>query len=261
MSHGKAHGIALKKRFGQHFLREQRVVDTMLEAVSLDQESSVFEIGPGDGFLTVSILRQKFKRFWIFEIDPEWAKFIKDSYAGNKTEVFLKNILDVDFSIFKENKPWTLLSNLPYQVTFPILFKLAANSQNLKEGVVMVQEEVAQKIVKGSGRGYGFNSLYLQHYFDWKLLTKIGPGAFYPPPKVNSRLLYFKPKQTLDIIPDEEEFWKFIKRIFSSPRRTIKNNLSQFHYELNKIPEDKLLLRAQQMNKQELIELWKLIKS
>ena len=86
----------------------------------------------------------------------------------------------------------------------------------------MIQEEVAQKIVKTSGRGYGFPSLFFQHYFEWKLLEKVPPGAFFPPPKVYSRLLYFKPKKMLQQIPDEAEFWEFIKHCFAQPRRTLK---------------------------------------
>lgn len=120
----------------------------------------------------------------------------------------------------------------------------------------MVQEEVAQKIVKTSGRGYGFPSLFFQHFFEWKLLDKIPPGAFYPPPKVDSRLLYFKPKTKLDLIPEEEEFWKFITICFKQPRRTLKNNLQNFHYNLNLIDNKILNLRAQQLNKTQLLDIW-----
>lgn len=262
----RSQGIQLKKKFGQHFLREQWVIDIMLSNVTFAEDSSIFEIGPGDGFLTKDIARKQFERFWIFEIDLEWAGYIKNRFekvskTNKEIVVHHTNILDVDFSIFEPYKPWILLSNLPYQVTFPILYKLVQNRHILKEAVVMVQEEVAQKIVKTSGRGYGFNSLYLQHYFEWKLLSKISPGAFYPPPKVFSRLLYFKPRKTLDEIPDEENFWKFIKRVFTCPRRTIKNNLTQFHYNLSEIPANKLKLRAQQMSKYDLLEFWKMLKS
>lgn len=120
----------------------------------------------------------------------------------------------------------------------------------------MVQEEVAQKIVKKEGRGYGYPSLYFQHFFEWHMLDKVPATAFYPPPKVTSRLLYFKPKSTIEQIPREEEFWQFIKRCFASPRRTLKNNLQNFHYDLNRISNDTLALRAQQMNMQDFLLLW-----
>ena len=125
----------------------------------------------------------------------------------------------------------------------------------------MIQEEVAQKIVKTEGRGYGFPALFLQHVFDFKLLKKIAPSAFFPPPKVTSRLLYFKPKAVVDEIPQEQEFWKFIKYCFHQPRRTLKNNLEQYHYDLTKVPEVTLQLRAQQMSKADLLKVWDLLRT
>ena len=252
----RAHGIWLKKQFGQHFLRDQSVIDNMLQKVTLTPESSVFEIGCGDGFLTSSILKEKIARLWIFEIDHDWAEYVKKTYPDPRLTMFEENILDTDFSIFEQHKPWTLLANLPYQVTFPILQMLHRNKALLKEGVIMIQEEVAQKIVKKSGRGYGYPSLFFQYYFDWTLLQKVKPQAFYPPPKVDSRLIYFKPRLNVPEIPQEEEFWKFIKACFKQPRRTLKNNFAQRHFDTATIPEEILQLRAQQLSMQDLLTIW-----
>ncbi len=256
--HGSAHGIALKKKYGQHFLRAQIYVDHMIAQVRLTDESSIFEIGCGDGFLTRSIQLQPCARLWVFEIDPSWAAYVRATYPDPRMTIFEDNILDVDFARFETHTPWILLANLPYQVTFPILHRLQQHRALLKEGVIMVQEEVAQKIVKTQGRGYGFPSLYFQHFFEWKLLDKVPPTAFYPPPKVESRLLYFKPREAASIT-DEAGFWQFIKRCFAQPRRTLKNNLQSFHYDVTKIPETTLLLRAQQMHMDDFLKLWGII--
>lgn len=256
MNRVRSQGIALKKQYGQHFLRDQAIVERIVESVDLDENSSVFEIGCGDGFLTRTILKEKIARLWVFEIDHEWVDHIQKTIHDERLEVFEQNILDLDFGVFKSHAPWTLLANLPYQITFPILHLLQRNRALLKEGVIMVQEEVAQKILKTSGRGYGFPSLYFQHFFDWKVLDKISPSAFYPPPKVYSRLLYFKPKSILESISDEENFWKFIKTCFRQPRRTLKNNFAQTHYQIGKLDEKTLALRAQQMSMEDLIEVW-----
>ena len=258
MKRKQAHGIVLKKRFGQHFLREQIYVDHMIDAVEISG-ASVFEIGCGDGFLTKSLLETDLARLWVFEIDHEWASYVKTTYPDDRMTVNTENILDVDYSIFEPYTPWTLLANLPYQVTFPILYKLVAHRHLFKEGVVMIQEEVAQKIVKTSGRGYGFASLYLQYFFNWRLLDKVPPTAFEPPPKVVSRLIYFCPKQELLPIPKEKEFWGFIKRCFRQPRRTLRNNLSSYHYDLTRLSEQMLQLRAQQLGMEQLIELWTIL--
>lgn len=258
--HGKAHDIFLKKQYGQHFLREQRIVDHMVDAVQI-KDASVFEIGPGDGFLTKAILAQPIARLWAFEIDADWVGYLSENIKDDRFIVFHENFLDIDMSKLEPYQPWTVLANLPYQVTFPIMTLFHKYRALLKEGVVMMQEEVAQKIVKTKGRGYGYQSLFFQYYFDLKLMDKIAPGAFYPPPKVHSRLLYFKPKAVVSSIPDEEEFWKFIKICFKQPRRTLRNNLGQSHYDLQALTEALLSKRAQELNIQELLKVWDHIRS
>ena len=252
-------GIPVKKKYGQHFLRWQSVADHMIEAVTLTENSSVLEIGCGDGFLTKTILHTPAKRLWAFEIDSDWVHYIQKTINDDRLTVYEENILDVDFSRFEPYKPWILLSNLPYQITFPILHLIQRHRQLFAEGVVMMQEEVAQKILKTKGRGYGYVSLFFQHYFEWKKLEKIPPKAFYPPPKIDSRLLYFKPKTKLISIENEEAFWKFIKICFSQPRRTLKNNLQQSHYDLEKVPAEFFSLRAQQMSMNDFLHLWRLL--
>jgi 16S rRNA (adenine1518-N6/adenine1519-N6)-dimethyltransferase len=252
-------GIPLKKKFGQHFLRDVNIVASMLDAVELNAETSVFEIGPGDGFLTRAILQTNIARLWLFEIDEDWVTYLKEEIMDDRLTIYHQNFLDVNPNMFEEHTPWTVLSNLPYQVTFPILHYLQRIRHMLKEGVLMMQEEVAQKIIKTSGRGYGFQSLFFQYYFEWKKLNKIPPGAFYPPPKVFSRLLYFKPKTDLVPIPKEQEFWQFIKVCFKQPRRTLKNNLAQAHYDITHFTDEILKLRAQQLSMQDFLNLWQQI--
>jgi len=254
-------GPRLKKSLGQHFLREQQVVDAMLARVELNQDTAVFEIGCGDGFLTKSILQQPVKALWVFEIDAHWAQVVQEQYADKRLTIFNEDFLVSDLTRLKQNKSWVLLANLPYNITFPILYRLVQQVHLLREGVIMVQEEVAQKIVASEGRGYGVTSLFFQHIFEWELLVKISPNAFFPPPAIFSRLLYFKPRATLDQIPDESGFWKFAKACFAQPRRMLRNNLAYAGYDLKRVPQDLLLLRAQQMSKGDLISLWNLIRS
>lgn len=252
--------IQIKKKYGQHFLREHVYCYHMIEAVEITDRTSVFEIGCGDGFLTRDILQTNIARLWVFEIDPEWANYVREEIKDPRLTVYEQNFLDLDFDILKPFAPWTILANLPYLVTFPILHKFHANRHLIKEGVVMIQEEVAQKLVKTHGRGYGYPSLFFQYYFDLKLLDKVPPGAFLPPPKVMSRLVYFKPKANVKPIPDEDAFWDFIDACFKQPRRTMFNNLRGTKYDVNKVSEAILKLRAQQMSMQDFLELWNLLK-
>lgn len=249
-----------KKSLGQHFLRKQPIVDHMIEKVKISAKTSVLEIGCGDGFLTKSIIGQtSCKRLLVYEIDSEWVGFVRKLIPDKRLEVKCENILDVDLSSLEPEKPWILLANLPYQITFPILYQLQKNRTLFDEGVIMVQDEVAQKIVASRGKPYSATSIFLQYNFDFELMEKIGPEAFVPPPKVNSRLMYFKPKAVQKPILDEENFWKFVKLCFKSPRQTIKNNLRTTHYDLSDSSPEILSLRAQQLSFDQFLEVWEKI--
>lgn len=252
-------GISLKKQFGQHFLQEQSIIDAMIDQVHIDNNTSIFEIGCGDGFLTQSILATKAARLFVFEIDPEWAQHVEKKLSDKRLTIINDNFLDINLSCLEEHAPWTVLANLPYQITFPILHTFQENRHLISEGVIMVQEEVAQKIVKSKGKGYGFASLFFQYYFEWKMLNKIPPSAFYPAPKVFSRLLYFKTKQNVPPIDQEDRFWQFIKICFKQPRRTLKNNLFSSHFNIEKIPHSLLSMRAQELSIDQLFNLWHLV--
>src|SRR5579872_2936738 len=102
MAHGWSSGLPLKKKFGQHFLRDKSVTKHIVEAVIIDSTTSIFEIGCGDGFLTRAILATPCARLWVFEIDPHWANFVRTSLRDPRLTVNHENILDLDFSVFQE---------------------------------------------------------------------------------------------------------------------------------------------------------------
>ena len=262
MGYKKPHrqGIELKKRYGQHFLKDRFFVDRMIDAVRLDDKISVMEIGCGEGILTGAILQGPCKQLKVFEIDEQWASYVDKVYGSDsRLNIVLDNVLDAQWDLLADQGPWVLLANLPYQITFPIFHRIQQHRALFLEGVIMIQEEVAQKIVKTTGRDYGYSSLFFQHFFELKMLDKISPGAFYPPPSIYSRLLYFKPKQNLPTIEKEEEFWKFIKLCFHQPRRTLRNNLAQSHFDLSILDSEILLKRAQQLSMQDLLGIWSVL--
>ncbi len=252
--------ILLKKKFGQHFLTQKWVVESACSHVKLDANSSVLEIGGGAGFLTEEILRHNPARLWVFEIDPDWASYLQNKFAAQiatgQLQIINQDFLQASMTVLAEHQPWTILANLPYNVTFPILNRFLQYRSYFQEGVVMVQEEVAHKILKKSGRGYGVVSLLFQRYFDWQLLEQVPPTAFNPPPKIYSRLLHLRPISVVPEILQEDKFWKFLRLCFNSPRRTLKNNLMQTHYDYSQVPAETLALRSQQMDLAQFIELW-----
>jgi 16S rRNA (adenine1518-N6/adenine1519-N6)-dimethyltransferase len=253
-------GIRIKKKHGQHFLRDQSVIHAMINKVTCTTSTNIFEIGCGDGVLSRAIMETPAAKVYIFEIDPEWATYVRAQISDKRMTMFETNFLDLDRAVLQPDAPWTVLANLPYNVTFPILHYFQRNRDLLSEGVVMVQEEVAQKLVGKRGRSYGYISLFFQHYFELALMNKVAPEAFLPPPKVFSRLVYFNVKKNVHEIPDEPRFWEFIKMCFKQPRRTLLNNLKSYAQYVSKIPQELLVLRAQQMSMQDFLAVWDIVR-
>lgn len=246
-----------KKSLGQHFLRTQSIVDNMIEKVTVTSEHSVLEIGCGDGFLTRSILNQTdCKQLWCYEIDPAWADHVRCRIDDKRLTIHVENVLDLNTQPLEAHTSWVVLANLPYCITFPILKLLVRNKHLFSEGVVMMQEEVAQKVVATKGKKYSPVSLFLQRHCQWSLMEKISPGAFTPAPKVYSRTLHFKPKKVIEPIPNEALFWQFIRSLFRMPRRTLRNNLKTTHHDLDSFDEPLLDKRAQELSFDEFLHIW-----
>lgn len=249
---------AKKKQFGQHFLRDHNPINEMLATVSITRTTTVVEIGCGDGILTRAILNQSpCKALHVFEIDKEWADVVRGQTSDPRLHFTLGDVLAADLeALLSDQQPLILLANLPYQITFPLFQKLAQHRMLFSEGVVMIQEEAAQRLVATSGRRYGSISLLLQSYFNFTLKSQVPPSAFNPPPKVMSRLIAFTPKATRPVIPNEVNFWKFIRACFITPRQTMRNNLKRTHFNWQSIAPETLKLRAQQMNLNDFLALW-----
>lgn len=249
-----------KKHLGQHFLLKQSTVDNMIKQVLVTDKTTVLEIGCGDGFLTKSILSQtNCKKLLVYEIDRSWANVVRANYKDHRLEVREQNALDLTEEVFQSCQPLIILANLPYQITFPLFFLFHRNKHLIQEGVVMVQEEVAQKLVAQRGKPYSATTIFFQHYFEIALMEKVEPTAFNPPPKVFSRLIYFKPKKEVVAIPNATGFWKFLKLCFKSPRQTLRNNLKSTHYKTDGFSDDILDKRSQQLSFEDFLSLWKSI--
>lgn len=254
----QTNGVRLKKKFGQHFLRDYDILASIISHAQLTEHDAVLEVGSGDGFLTGALLDCPLKKLWSFEIDPEWAAKINEQIVDDRFTLFEQDFLTVDVNQFATDAPWTIVANLPYNITFPILEIIRKNNILFSRGIIMVQEEVAQKLAKKAGKGkdYGFISLFYQHYFELKLLDKVLPESFIPAPNVVSRLLAFTVKKDRAVINNEPAFWEFIKVCFKQPRRTLRNNLAQSPYKISLFDEQTLAKRAQQLTVDQLLVVW-----
>jgi 16S rRNA (adenine1518-N6/adenine1519-N6)-dimethyltransferase len=256
-------GIPLLKKFGQHFLRDEQVLEHIVAIANLPKDAHVIEIGCGQGALTKKLLEQPIAQVLVFEIDPAWSEYVGSTIQDPRLKIITDDVLAINLQEFLAQEPyigpWHLCANLPYNITFPLVYKLFELRDRIPYLTIMIQEEVAQRIVATYGRSLGFHSLYLQHYATWELHQKIAPGAFFPPPKVNSRVLHATWKHP-EPIPHEPEFWKFIKRCFEQPRRMLSNNLAPYAYDTSTMNQQYLIKRAQEMTMTDFLTIWSTIR-
>lgn len=250
-----------KKIYGQHFLRNFSIVENIVKQVDT-KNRNILEIGCGDGFLTNGILNlSRCKKLVAIEVDEEWFFFVKNKFVDPRLEVLNQDILEFDFELLKPLAPMVLLANLPYNITFPILERLIKHKLLFSDLIIMIQEEVAQKLVAFDSRAVGPISLFIQNNFEIKLLEKIGPENFSPAPKVVSRTVHLKP--LTNNIETSEKFWSFVKQCFKTPRQTLKNNLKRtcFSKDLDILPVDILEQRPQKLTLDEYLNIWKKLKN
>ncbi|MEZ4600560.1 MAG: 16S rRNA (adenine(1518)-N(6)/adenine(1519)-N(6))-dimethyltransferase RsmA [Syntrophotaleaceae bacterium] len=214
-----------KKRFGQNFLRDAQVIERILQAAELDRGDRVLEIGPGLGALTDHLLPRA-DVLHVMEIDRDLIDALLARGAANLI-IHAGDALRLEWDKLLTEPPYKLVANLPYNISSQVLFKILDHSALFSRLVLMFQQEVGERICAApGGRDYGILSVLCQVRFDIRRVVKVAPGAFYPPPKVNSVVLRFDPlPQPRVQIGDEAFFRRVVKSAFSQRRKTLANSL------------------------------------
>lgn len=207
-----------RKRFGQHFLRDPGILRRIVEAIAPARGDAVVEIGPGEGALTRPLL-EKVDQLTAIEIDRDLAQRLSDEFAKEKLEVICEDALDYDFSVF--SKGFRVVGNLPYNISTPLLFHLARYADRVRDMHFMLQREVVERMVaRHSTPEYGRLSVMLQTRFEMKKLFNVSPGAFRPPPKVESAVVRLIPLPGVEI---PENFADVVRKAFSARRKNLRN--------------------------------------
>ncbi len=243
-----------KKALAQHFLHEKRFLERIAEDCPIEGEE-ILEIGAGTGNLTVYLARRG-KRVYALEKDPEALEILSSLELPN-VSVIKGDALEIPWDFFPQG---VCAGNLPYYISSPLLRKFLEHRERFKAGCFLLQWELAEKFTSFQGRKTSPLSLLIYNFYRGKLLFKVPPGAFAPPPKVRSGFVLFERREKPLFGFDLEEMEHFLRLIFSHRRKTIYNNLRGFYSEeeINFLPRN---LRPEEASLKDLVEIFRKIKS
>ncbi|MGL5204989.1 MAG: 16S rRNA (adenine(1518)-N(6)/adenine(1519)-N(6))-dimethyltransferase RsmA [Metamycoplasmataceae bacterium] len=250
------------KRFSQNFLQDKQVLKKIVSIIDI-KNKNIIEIGPGKGALSKLILLEA-NKLVAFEIDYNLSEFLSNEIKNENFILINNDFLMVDLSDYKN---YSIIANIPYNITTPILFKIFKNYSNFDHVILMVQKEVAERICAKPGTtNYGKISVTTANFADVEILFDISPEAFIPMPKVTSSIIHLKMKNN-ELNLYNEEFLNFIKDCFGMRRKTLINNLKNHkNYDENLIKKfylDNNLnmdIRPQILNLNQYRELFKIFK-
>ncbi len=226
------YGMSAKKKFGQNFLIDSNVLDGIVSAAKVTEDDCVLEIGPGIGSLT-QYLAEAAGKVVAVEIDKTLIPVLADTLSEyNNVTVINEDVLKVDIDEivrkYNDNRPIKVVANLPYYITTPIIMKLFESGAPIESITVMVQKEVADRMVMGPGnKDYGSLSLAVGYYAKADAVMDVPPSSFIPQPGVGSAVVrltrYSEPAVK---VRDEKYMFEIIRTSFNQRRKTLSNSLS-----------------------------------
>ncbi len=228
----EALGLEPKRSLGQNFLISDRIIEKIILAVKGTNSASVIEVGPGLGALTRFLKAEPF-HFQVIELDRKLCEY----WRNLGLEVTEADALQIDWSQFNMQRPASLVSNLPYQISSSLVIDRCLDQEQMDHMVLMFQKEVAQRIrAQQKDESYGMLSVVAQTFWEIETLADASSQDFYPAPKVASRVLFFHRRKETPI-EDRRRYLKFIKGAFLHPRKLMSSNLQ----EATGTPKEKIL--------------------
>jgi 16S rRNA (adenine1518-N6/adenine1519-N6)-dimethyltransferase len=226
-------GFSMQKKFGQNFLINEDARRRLVDALELSEGMKVWEVGPGLGAMTSMILEDG-ADLTVFEIDRGFASLIKGFFDDFEKKGSFRIIEGDVLKTWKgqlkaAGQPDRFFGNLPYNIAATIIADTIENNLRFDRCVFTVQKEVAQRMcAKPGSQDYSSFSVLCQWAYDVKPLLDLAGGNFWPKPNVDSRAVVFTKKSDFPGCKNQEAFVKMQRALFSSRRKTVRNNLSQF---------------------------------
>jgi 16S rRNA (adenine1518-N6/adenine1519-N6)-dimethyltransferase len=211
-----------RKRFGQHFLTDRHYLGRIVAAIAPAAGDAMAEIGPGTGLLTAELVPHV-GHLHVIEIDRDLAAALRTRFPADRVTVHEGDALEFDFNTLPA--PLRVVGNLPYNVSTPILFRIAALEQRVRDCTFLLQKEVVDRMVAApDSADYGRLSVMLQYRFEMHSLLHVPTGAFTPPPKVDSSVVRMVPLPPgRPAARNEALFAQVVSAAFSQRRKTLRN--------------------------------------
>lgn len=224
----RRHGVRAATSLGQRFLVDRGVLEAIVEAAELSPADDVLEVGPGPGVLTAQ-LAERARSVTAVEIDERMVAVLRDTLAGrDNVRVVRADALEVDLFAVGERRPTRIVANVPYQITTPLLERFIGDERRPPLVVVLVQEEVARRMVAtaSSGKERGYLSVFVQSFADARIVRRVPPSAFRPPPKVSSAVIALRTRARPAFAPlDRTAFLRFVSDVFRHRRKQLRGAL------------------------------------
>jgi len=242
----------LKKSLGQHFLKDENIINKIMDALKQDAFTSLLEVGPGGGALTKHLTKIPNINFKAVELDLEKIDYLVKTYPELNDKLIHKSFLDIEMP-FAE--PFTVIGNFPYNISTQILFKILEWKDNVPVVIGMFQKEVAQRAASKEGsKVYGVLSVLIQAYYDVEYLFEVSNNCFDPPPKVQSGVIRLKRRKEELKVKSDRYFWVLVKTAFNQRRKTLRNAVKgQFTTEI--LQDEIFNKRAEELSVEDFAQL------
>jgi 16S rRNA (adenine1518-N6/adenine1519-N6)-dimethyltransferase len=241
-----------KKSLGQHFLKDESVIQKIMAVLKEESFGSLLEVGPGAGALTCHLMELPDVAFKAVELDEEKVLYLSKKYPSLSDKIIHQSFLDMDKPF---DVPFTVIGNFPYNISTQILFKILEWKDDVPCIIGMFQKEVAQRAASKEGsKVYGVLSVLMQAYYEIEYLFDVSNDCFNPPPKVQSGVIRLKRKTTALDYKSERAFWVLVKTAFNQRRKTMRNAVKSL-FPAEVLQDDIFLKRAEALSVEQFAEL------
>ena len=214
---------SLKKSLGQHFLKDERIVERIVAALQQHSFKNLLEVGPGGGALTKHLIKIPGIHFKAVELDEEKVNYLLKQFPSLQGNLIHESFLTIDRPF---DEPFTLIGNFPYNISTQILFKVLEWEGYVPVVIGMFQKEVAERAAaKEDSKIYGVLSVLLQYYYEVEYLFSVGNECFTPQPKVQSGVIRLTAREKYFPVKSERAFWVLVKTAFNQRRKTLRNGV------------------------------------